>query len=479
MKKTCISTFAVLAIGAATAYAGNVDTFGIGSKATAMGGAYSAYADDPFAAYYNPAGLTQIDRPTLVGGAHVVSPTIEMEEFYIHGRENDPKIPSSPEEAVSYSDDSPALIAPHLGFAMPITDRISFGIAAYAPWGLELEWPDNTKTNPGAYSAFHSYYNREVVTPTIAYKLNDKFSMGFGVSIGLSKSGAERIYYLLSDQQETEFKQKQAYLASAIKNADPNDPTLPTLKQQYAQVSGALVLDDAHLKLEMQDDLNYSFNLGIMYKPIETITFGLTYRSETEADFEGDAKVNGIKVADVTMNYNHPQQVQAGVRYAPHDRFSVEWDLVWTNWCINEDQVEKLTPVDGPIQLPTDKLVSERNWEDTKQIRFGMEYIATDLITLRCGYFYDPSPIPDDTLDQIWPDADKKTYSLGAGFHVTESLTIDTVFQYTDIEQGRVLGGESHNFNHAFSGVNKDHTLAHVKADGYIIGGGVTVTYRF
>ncbi len=42
---------------------------GAGARAGAMGDAFTAIADDAFAAYYNPAGLVRLQRPQL-GGAH-------------------------------------------------------------------------------------------------------------------------------------------------------------------------------------------------------------------------------------------------------------------------------------------------------------------------------------------------------------------------------------------------------------------------
>ncbi|HVM32108.1 MAG TPA: hypothetical protein VMU88_03175, partial [bacterium] len=42
---------------------GNV---GVGARAMGMGGAFDAVADDPSAAYWNPAGLTQLEVPTLL-----------------------------------------------------------------------------------------------------------------------------------------------------------------------------------------------------------------------------------------------------------------------------------------------------------------------------------------------------------------------------------------------------------------------------
>lgn len=58
-------------------WAGNVDTYGIGSRATALGGAYTANAEGPFAAYYNPAGLTQTERPVASAGIMALNPDLE------------------------------------------------------------------------------------------------------------------------------------------------------------------------------------------------------------------------------------------------------------------------------------------------------------------------------------------------------------------------------------------------------------------
>ncbi|MCW7754103.1 outer membrane protein transport protein [Desulfobotulus sp. H1] len=467
MKKCLTALFAGLVLIVTTAYAGCVDTFGIGSKATAMGGAYSAYADDPFAVYYNPAGLTQITSPTLAMGVHVIEPDLEAKGLRIEGTQD----PSFQGRSFTVSDDFPTLAAPHIGFAMPLTDRIALGVAAYAPWGLEVEWPNDPAKNPGVHSSYHSYYKRITVTPTLAYKINEHVSLGFGVSIGRSEAGGKKIPYYFSNSS---IPVAQGTLANleALKAAN-----IITPQQEAARIrlDNALKMHGQVLELELSDDLNYSFNFGIMYKPMDTITLGLTYRSETSTDFDGDLKRNGVKIGKATMDYNHPQQIQAGIRYAPHDRFSMEFDLVWTEWSINKRQVEHITPHTG---APFD-LAYDRNWDNTRQIRFGAEYVLSELITLRCGYFYDPSPIPDDTLDLMWPDADKKTYSIGAGFHFG-NFTLDTVLQYTAVEQDRIVGGESDNFNKSYIDViEQNDPRVFAKAGGHLLGAGLTLSYRF
>jgi long-chain fatty acid transport protein len=247
-----------------------------------------------------------------------------------------------------------------------------------------------------------------------------------------------------------------------------------------ADLNGTAPIDhNAVLEVELEDDVNYSYNLGLMYKPADTVSLGLTYRSESDSDFKGDAYVNGIRVSDASFSYNTPQQVQAGIRYIPTPKVSLQMDFVWTDWSIHNNQIEtfgdpiSLKILPGLSSDPVSKLESDRDWNDTRQLRFGGEYLLNEMVTLRCGYFYDPTPVPDHTLDLQWADADKTTYSAGVGFNF-ENITVDTVLQYTEIEQDRVIGGESDNFNHSYS--DKD---VHASAGGHLYGAGVTVTYRF
>ncbi|MDY0362952.1 MAG: outer membrane protein transport protein, partial [Desulforegulaceae bacterium] len=190
MKRILILT-AIFCFTAASAYAGSVETFGIGAKETAQGKAVAAQADTPFAVYYNPAGLTQIEGPTLSAGSvfyeaevssklKVIDPNTGKE--INNGWDNDNET------------DNDTLVNPALGYAMPITDNISFGVAAYSPYGLTLESNKNPYENPISFFAWESHYVRMAVTPTIAYKFSDKLSFGFGVSLGQSECNAGRTY---------------------------------------------------------------------------------------------------------------------------------------------------------------------------------------------------------------------------------------------------------------------------------------------
>lgn len=495
MKKFFVISATILAMSA-SAHAGCVDTFGIGTRATSLGGAYTATADDPFATYYNPAGLTQIEKPMLSAGVTMLNPDLKVHKFEVENKDGGLNFGPS-----GIADESDDLYVPFAGYAMPIGKNMAFGIAAYVPYGLDVEWSPNTTKNPSAYNWFHSYYMREVVTPTVAYKINEKFSLGVGVSLGKSKSGASRVIYYPTTAAQAMTKGfmdkgMSASAAAAQTNAIMTmvGGTLPATKpaalaaipddsyKSLLMVQAANSVNNAIFETEMEDDVNYSFNVGFMYKPTNSLSLGLTYRSKTDATFDGDIRINNNKVANVEMDYDHPDQIQAGVRYRPHDKVSMEADIVWTNWRHNEYQRETFNPY---LILPTaTSKTYARDWNNTNQVRLGLEWQALDFMTVRAGYFYDPSPIPDDTFDMMWPDADKKTYSLGLGFNFGEGWTLDTGVQYAIAETSRIIGGESVNMNDTYNplkkyGIDTGATNVNGECDGHLWGFSSTINYKF
>ena len=80
----CLTIYALLAfwlfetpsVSAATL----AETGGLGARATAMGGAFTAVADDFSAAYYNPAGLAQIEGYSISIEYLLVLPQIYVQE---------------------------------------------------------------------------------------------------------------------------------------------------------------------------------------------------------------------------------------------------------------------------------------------------------------------------------------------------------------------------------------------------------------
>jgi len=115
---------------------------GVGSRATAMGGAFVARADDGFAAYWNPAGMLQLSRPTVAFSVNDWALDIQHQYAGLiiptdpHGRlglsvtaltmgEQEVTTVSQPDgTGLTYGVTDLALAA---SYARQISDRLSFG----------------------------------------------------------------------------------------------------------------------------------------------------------------------------------------------------------------------------------------------------------------------------------------------------------------------------------------------------------------
>lgn len=508
-------TIAVLVFTASYSSAGMVQTFGVGAKATSMAEAVSAHADDPFAVYYNPAGLVLSDRPVLTTGFMAHFPKLEITNFKAlavdDGADKNAEAGYSDNGEVKDSDS----IQLHMGYSMPINDKLFFGIAAYNPYGLHVKWDKDPAKNPGAAYAWESYYGRAVITPSIAYKVSDKLSVGFGVSLGKSVSEAGKTFTVspttiskasgaatVFGNMATEATNNadNARLAASLE-ADPvvaagylgaaaiYDEAAAGYTAKATEYQGAAdlyaLLDGSHLKLEADDSFNYSFNFGVMYQPVEEIALGLTYRGRTEANFKGDTIVTGAAGGtldfggDVTMDYDHPESIQGGIRYFATKDLSIEFDMTWTRWSILEKQVEYITfDIPGMGSVPY-TAYHDRDWEDTIQYKIGAEWNLVDNLALRGGYTYDPTPAPDHTFDMGWPDTDRSVFNVGCGWEVTENWVVDSVVEYIVSTPTRKIDGKSNELNHAYETTYGEPVEIHMDDKGELWGLGVTVSYLF
>ncbi|MEA2104095.1 MAG: outer membrane protein transport protein, partial [Candidatus Cloacimonadota bacterium] len=73
--------------------------------------------------------------------------------------------------------------------------------------------------------------------------------------------------------------------------------------------------------------------------------------------------------------------------------------------------------------------VMKLNWEDCTQIRLGAEFKPCDKYAYRLGYYYDPAPAPDETLNILFPSMTNNVFTGGFGYK-TEKLNVDFGIEY-------------------------------------------------
>ncbi|MBE0569164.1 MAG: transporter [Deltaproteobacteria bacterium] len=386
-----LSLFLVLMLAASTSFAAGFRLPEAGVKAMGMGFSFTAQADDPSAIYFNPAGLTQLKgNNVMLGGTYV----------YEKGGEFTGTTPV---------DDAPAFstvkterqktlhfFIPNMYFTSSPGNGISYGIGVFAPFGLGQEYSDIQG------SIFRNQITKidlmtVVVNPTIAFDIDEKLSVGFGI----------------------DYMYGMATLAKT--------PWSPLL-------GGNLY----NLELEGHGDA-WGYNFGLMLKPTKNLRIGANYRSPFELDIkEGDVKLTnvgpgaaaflgGLTATKGKAVVSMPATFAVGVAYTM-DRLTFSADADWTFWSSYKSLPITLQDQRPPVLLSSN---AEKNWEDVCAFRLGVEYRVTDPLALRAGFVYDPTPVPADTMGPELPDADRLNYMVGAGYKIGP-WTIDAAVMYID-----------------------------------------------
>lgn len=148
--------------------------------ATARGNAFTATADNPSAVYYNPAGITQINEPTALGGGYGVYFDVDMRD--LNGQ--------------SFSNDTDYQFAPHAYFTMPVRKLpVTIGFGFYVPFGLENNWPDDTTFSTLATESKFEYLR---FSPVVAWEITPTMSVAAGLAFDHGKADLRRTDPLLN-----------------------------------------------------------------------------------------------------------------------------------------------------------------------------------------------------------------------------------------------------------------------------------------
>ena len=69
------------------------------------------------------------------------------------------------------------------------------------------------------------------------------------------------------------------------------------------------------------------------------------------------------------------------------------------------------------------------NWTDKIQYRLGAAYKLTDVFTVRMGYYYDPAPAPDATMNLLFPSISYNALTVGMSYQIG-NVGIDFVMDF-------------------------------------------------
>ncbi len=349
----------------------------------------SAKADDLSTMFFNPAGLTRLEEGNQ----------FSLTTSYI--------LPSATFETSSATSVVPGLVTPAqndggdagVGALVPafygavdlgLGPQWRTGIAVNTPFGLSTKYNNGWV---GRYAALESELLTINVAPTVAYQVNDTLSLGANVQ-----------------GQYAEAKLTNAFFDG---------------------------VGDGNTKLE-GDDIAFGWGLGALWEPRSDTRVGLNYRSRIVHTLEGDIRtvnsaggVVAAGTAGASAGLTTPDILSAGIVHDLDDRWSVMGEVAYTNWSLFDD----LTVIsDAGVQLQT----VDENWDDTLFVSVGAEYKHSEAWTFRGGIAYDQSAVDAEHRTFRIPETDRIWTSLGAGYVVSPTVSLDVNYTYIFAKDARI-----------------------------------------
>jgi long-chain fatty acid transport protein len=186
---------------------------------------------------------------------------------------------------------------------------------------------------------------------------------------------------------------------------------------------------------ESMNGWGYGATFGVLFKPNEKVSLGATFRTASTVKFNGEATISnmpligGNPTSDLDREVTWPMWIAGGVAFRPIDKLVLTADLQWTQWSkIDVIKTNYKDPLWDAMMEGSGDNERPMHWDDKLQIRFGAEYRVNN-IAFRAGYYYDPSPAPDNTMNVLLPNYDFNVITAGVGYNLN-GLQIDFSIEY-------------------------------------------------
>lgn len=381
--RRALGAASLMALVAAPAMATNgMYLAGYGSQAAGRGGANLGVADNALGLQSNPAGIMHVQGRELDLDAQFLAPSLEYggDPF---GNALDGKSRLFAMPAISYVKGYP-------------NQNWTWGIALISQGGMGATFEDFA-TPFGTTDQTTSEVRFATLTPTVAYRFDDRFALGASLNAGYS-------------DVTFGFWPATSFYSDMGTPADPSDDM---------GFFGADLTTRAKA-------LTTSVRVGGLWHAHPMLTFGAIWQSKTTGDYEdGVLTLNQSAIGLGKVRYDAkvegftwPAQFGAGVEVRPAKGWMVAADVRRYLW---KDAMEKITVTGESPHVPSPVENVEMpfvfNWKDQWVVAAGAEFAAAPELTLRAGWNYGESPVPDETLNPLFPATTMQHATAGLTWH--------------------------------------------------------------
>lgn len=354
---------AMFSLAASNVYAVGLQvTPGTAAFGTA-GAGQAAHAGDAMASWSNPANMTQLEGNQGAVGVVAAETDINFEA-------EQPKVGPAKKDG---GDAGGVVHIPSAAYVHSVSDDLKVGVSLMVPYGNSIDYADDWA---GANVAKSASMETIQVQPSVAYRVTDSLSLGAGINAN----------YIKAEQELTVMGQD-------------------------------LGLD--------ADDVAYGWTAGATWDLNQSNRLGLVYRSEVNADLEGDGSLNGTSDY-ASLNWDNPATVMLSGYHQVSDNSAFVWDVGRVFY----SSFETTTIYSELLGMELD---IDRHWQDANRYAVGWEYALNSDWTLQTGFSLDESPVDDQHRSADMPLDEIKRYTVGALYKASPEVDVAFGLEYADL----------------------------------------------
>lgn len=363
MRTTRILALAATAVLLAPATARATDghlLHGVGAVNSALGGVGVASNASLLGSFFtNPAGLASFDGTNLEMGFEMMRPERTVSSSF------------GPMSGSTTSDADWTPI-PAFGFSTRLNDRVVIGLAGLGIGGFGVNYaadPTNPilMPQPNGFGGVYSNFQLMKIAPAVAWKAGERLRLGIAANIDWSSLAVNP-------------------MPIAAPDVDPGPDATPGTADDRAFWPSAAASDGVFgfgVQAGLQYDLTPALTVGLAYtspQMFQEFEFRMTHANPNLPNF-GTART-------VRFRLDVPAVYGAGLAWRASDRLDLAVDARYVTYASTKGfKDEGFAP---------DFSVRGFGWEDIAVVGAGLQFRASDRLTLRGGYHYAGNPIPDE-----------------------------------------------------------------------------------
>lgn len=345
-------------------------------SAAAQGNAFAgatAGAEDVSYAFFNVAGLTRHKGTQINVGSTYIAPGLKTSNISGTTENIDNIIGSA--------------VVPNMNISHQLNDKVTLGLGVNVPFGMTSKYDQNWA---GSKHGVTSKVTSATATPMIAYKLNNKLSVGAGLPI----------QYLKAKLTQTS-----------------NVPMAGT----YNHLEG--------------DTVDVGYQLGAMYEFNENTRIGANYRSEVNHKLKGDLDLSNNDMLLASMDINARIDTPATLSFGAFHKINDKWEVMAEYQKVFWSSFDSIDVYTNSIPVPS----QPQNWEDTNYYALGANYNLNDQWKLRFDVAHDDAAVKVDYRSPRVPDTKRMWYSIGTSYKHNDKLTFNLSYTLIKCKEGSVV----------------------------------------